>query len=100
MERTLTTAIATLRANETSLREFGVLHASIFGLVARGDAGAESDLDVLVELDRERPIGVFEYARLKLYVAGLFEGPCDVVNRRTLKPFLRDSILTDAVDAF
>ena len=100
METSLTSALGTLRANERSLRELGVLHASVFGSVARGEATPESDLDVLVELDRSRPIGLFEYARLKLYIADLFGGSCDVVNRHTLKPFLRDNILTDAVDAF
>jgi len=33
----------------------------------------------------ERP-GVFEYARLKLYINEILEGLGDVVNRRTLKP--------------
>ena len=44
-------------------------------------------------------MGIFEYARLKLYVGELFEG-AEVVNRRTLKPLLRENILRDAVDAF
>jgi uncharacterized protein len=53
-----------------------------------------------VDLDPDSPIGVFEYARLKLYMNELFEGALDVVNRRTLKPLLRDAILREAVDAF
>ena len=43
---------------------------------------------------------IFEYARLKLYINELLNGASDVVNRRTLKPLLRDSILRDAVHAF
>jgi hypothetical protein len=68
--------------------------------VARGEAGAESDVDVLVDLDENRPMGIFEYARTKLYIDELLEGSSDVVNRRTLKPLLRASILHDAVHAF
>jgi hypothetical protein len=30
----------------------------------------------------------------------LFDGALDVVNRRKLKPLLRDAILREAVDAF
>jgi len=78
----------------------GVSHAAVFGSVARGEARADSDIDVLVELDRERPLGIFEYARLKLFINELLDGASDVVNRRTLKPLLRDNILRDAVHAF
>jgi predicted nucleotidyltransferase len=97
---TLDTVLDTLRAHESELRRLGVSHATVFGSVARGEAGADSDIDVLVELDQDRSLGIFEYARLKLYINELLDGPSDVVNRRTLKPLLRDSILRDAVHAF
>jgi predicted nucleotidyltransferase len=92
--------LQTLREHEAELRALGVRHASIFGSVARGDARADSDVDVLVDLDRERPMGLFEYSRLKLHIAELLGTSADVVNRKTLKPLLRDNILHDAVDAF
>ena len=72
----------------------------MFGSVARGEASADSDIDVLVELDEDRSMGIFEYARLKLYINQLLDGAGDVVNRRTLKPLLRDNILRDAIHAF
>ena len=96
----LTTAIETLRAHEFDLRSRGVRHVAVFGSVARGSQQRESDLDVLVELDPERPIGLFEYARLKLDLAELLGSSADIVNRATLKPLLRDQVLRDAVDAF
>ena len=89
-----------LRRSEPDLRRMGVRHASIFGSVARGEARPDSDIDVLVDLDPDRPMGVFEYARLKLTIADLLGGAGDVVNRKTLKPLLRDSILHDSVNAF
>ena len=92
--------LETLRAHETELRRLGVAHAAVFGSVARGEERAQSDIDVLVELDENRPMGIFEYARLKLYINELLDGPSDVANRRTLKPLLQASILHDMVDAF
>jgi hypothetical protein len=89
-----------LREHEPQLRRHGVRHAAVFGSVARGQARADSDIDVLVDLDPDHPIGVFEYARLKLYINGLLEGRGDVVNRRTLKPLLREPIIGEAVHAF
>jgi uncharacterized protein len=96
----LADVLTTLRAHESELRERGVSHAAVFGSVARGEAEAASDVDILVELDQGRPMGIFEYARLKLYINELLNGVADVVNRRTLKPLLRDGILRDAVHAF
>src|SRR5262249_50395904 len=92
--------LETLRSHENDLRSLGVSHAAVFGSVARGEAGPESDVDVLVDLDESRPIGVFEYSRIKLYLGDLLSGSADVVNRRTIKPLLRDSILRDAVNVF
>lgn len=78
----------------------GVTGASVFGSVARGEASTDSDIDVLVDLDQDRGIGLFEYARLKLYFNEILEGSADVVNRKSLKPLLSKSILQDAIHAF
>ena len=100
MPATLDDVLQTLRTHENELRLLGVSHAAVFGSVARGEALATSDIDVLVDLDENRSMGIFEYARLKLYVNELLAGAADVVNRRTLKPLLRDNILRDAIHAF
>ena len=100
MFASLDTVVETLRTHESELRKLGVCHASVFGSVARGEARPDSDVDVLVELDQHHPMGIFEYARLKLYVNEILNGAADVVNRRTLKPLLHDSILSDAVNVF
>ena len=100
MTGTLEHVLDTLRTHESELRRLGVSHAAVFGSVARGEARVDSDIDVLVELDRDRPLGIFEYARLKLYISEILNGAGHVVNRRTLKPLLRDRVLRDAVHAF
>jgi uncharacterized protein len=100
MPAVLSDVLAALRSHENELRRLGVCHAAVFGSVARGEATDRSDIDVLVELEEGRPMGIFEYARLKLYVKDLLDGAGDVVNRRTLKPLLRDKILRDAIDVF
>ena len=100
MTAVLQDVLETLRVHENDLRRRGVSHAAVFGSVARGEASAESDIDVLVELDEGRPMGIFEYTRLKLYINELLDGAGDVVNHRTLKPLLRDNILHDAIHAF
>jgi len=77
-----------------------VAHAAVFGSVARGEDRADGDVDVLIDLDRNRAMGIFEYARVKLYIDEILGGGGDVVNRRVLKPMLREGVLRDAVNVF
>jgi predicted nucleotidyltransferase len=93
-------AIAILLAHRDDLRARGVRRAALFGSVARGEARPDSDLDILIELDPEFDLDAFAYAGLKMYIAGLFPGPVDVVNRDALKPRLRRPVGTDAIYAF
>jgi uncharacterized protein len=89
-----------LRENERALRARGVVHAALFGSRARGDDRPESDIDILIDLAPEFPIGVWEYSGLKTYIANLFEDPVDVVSLETLKPYIRPAATADAVYAF
>jgi predicted nucleotidyltransferase len=100
MGRDLQGVLEILRTHEPELRRLGVSHAAVFGSVARGEARPDSDIDVLVDLDPQHPIGVFQYARLELYVGELLGGVAEVVNRRTLKPLLRENIVREAIRAF
>jgi predicted nucleotidyltransferase len=77
-----------------------VVHAALFGSLARGDNRPGSDTDIMIDLDPEAPIGVWGYVGLKEYIASLFDGPVDVVNRAGLKPYVRPAALTDAIYAF
>jgi uncharacterized protein len=88
-----------LRQNESTLRARGVVHAALIGSLARQEATAH-DIDILVEFDPAARVTVFDYAGIKNYIAGLFDGPVDVVDREALKPRLRQTSARDAVYAF
>jgi len=92
--------IARLRHHEAALRARGVAHAALFGSRARGDNRPDSDTDIMIELDPAAPVGVYEYVELKEYIASLFDGPVDVVNRDGLKSYLRPAVTADAIDVF
>ena len=92
--------IARLRENEAALRARGVAHAALFGSRARGDGHPDSDTDIMIEVDPAAGIGVYEYVALKDYIAGLFDGKVDVVNREGLKPYVRPAATSDAIYAF
>ncbi len=89
-----------LKQNEPALRARGITHAALFGSRARGDDEPDSDTDIMIEIDPAAAVVVWEYAGIKEFVASLFEGPVDVVDREGLKPFVRPDAIRDAVYAF
>lgn len=92
--------LAKLKEREGDLRARGVSHAALFGSRARGDNRADSDIDIMVEIDPTATIGVYQYVSLKDYIVDLFEGRVDVVSRDSLKPYVRSAATADAVYAF
>jgi predicted nucleotidyltransferase len=52
--------IATSRAHEAELKSAGVLSLSVCGSVARGEARPDSDVDLNVQLDKQKRISLFE----------------------------------------
>jgi predicted nucleotidyltransferase len=95
-----TDALEILRRSETALRARGVRRAALFGSVARGDNRPGSDIDIMVEIDPDAPIGVYDYVGLKEYIASLFDGPVDVVSHDGLKPHVHPAATADAIYAF
>ena len=55
-----------------------------------------SVIDIL-DLDPAAPVGLFAYAGLKRYIAELFPGTVDVVDREALKPSPRRPLAADTV---
>jgi len=53
-----------LRENERALRERGATHAAVFGSRARGDDRPGSDTDIMIDIDPEAPLSVYDYVGL------------------------------------
>lgn len=82
------------------MRARGVAHAALFGSRARDDARPDSDTDIMIEIDPAARVTLFDYVGLKDFIASLFDGPVDVVNREGLKPYVRPAVTADAIYAF
>jgi predicted nucleotidyltransferase len=80
--RDLPTVIETLRLHQSRLEQMGVVHAAIYGSLARGDANAASDIDVVVEIDPEKKIGVCGFVGVLQYLQDLFGPDVDIIERR------------------
>jgi uncharacterized protein len=86
-----------LRRHLAVLHQRGVKSLAVFGSLARGEETPASDIDVLVEFDR--PVGLFEFIRLKLYLEELTGMHVDLVTPDALRPAMRAEILSEAVHA-
>jgi uncharacterized protein len=89
-----------LREHESALRARGVRRAALFGSLARGEGHADSDIDIMVEIDPAAKIGLFEYVGITQFLEDLFPARVDVANRNCLKPLVRPHAERDAVYAF
>jgi predicted nucleotidyltransferase len=96
-------ALAVLKANEAELRRRGVAHAALFGSLARGDSGPNSDNDVLIRIDPAAPVTLWDYAGLKRRVARMLKAPMrevDVIDLDGMSARVRPAVERDAVYAF
>ncbi len=75
----------------------GVKSLALFGSVARDEATAESDVDFLVEFDR--PIGLFDFSRVRLYLEDILGCSVDMGTPDSLKEYLRDRVLGEKINA-
>ena len=74
---------------------YGVSEIGIFGSVVRGEAGKDSDLDILVEFDR--PVTLFGIMDLEFQLQDLVGNKVDLVMKRALKPRIGKHILREVV---
>jgi len=89
-------SIDDIRARVTALmRRHGVVRASVFGSVARGEATETSDVDFVVEFEAGRSL--LDLPGLRLDLVDELNRDVDVATPNSLHPSLRDRILSELV---
>jgi predicted nucleotidyltransferase len=73
----------------------GARNVRVFGSAGRGETGASSDLDLLVDMSEGRSL--FDLVALSNELEDTLGVEVDVVTEGGLSPYLRDRILTEAV---
>jgi len=85
-----------LREQRVNLAErHHVALLSLFGSVARDEALADSDDDLLV--DFKRPVGLFEFIGLQQRLETILDCKVDLGTPRFLKPRLKEQVLREAI---
>lgn len=92
--------IRTLQEKRSTLTQFQVCSLSVFGSMARGKAGPDSDIDILVEFEPGAHVGLFALARLQRCLQEILGRKVDLATPKTLHKALKKDILEEAVHAF
>ena len=90
--KSVTALIKTLRP---ILKRRGVVSAGLFGSAARGEAGPDSDVDLLVEY--AAGVDLFDVIDLKDELEKALGRRVDLTSPKRLKPRLRDRILREQI---
>lgn len=72
-----------------------VLKAWLFGSYARGEEKPWSDLDILVQYDRNQTIGLLKIASMQVDLEDLLGREVDLVEDGTLRPWAVESVDND-----
>lgn len=83
-----------LQVHKQSLKDqFGVTTIGVFGSYVRGEQTEDSDIDILVDL--EKPFGLVRFIQLEKYISELLGIKVDLATRDALKPFIGQEILRE-----
>jgi len=72
-----------------------VNRAYLFGSCSRGEETPDSDIDIMIDLDKTKPIGLFQYVNMKLDLQDLLQREVDLVETNELLSFAKESANRD-----
>jgi len=77
------------------LKRYGVKRVGLFGSYVRGEMKEDSDIDILVEI--EKNISLLDFVGLKQEIEEALRKKVDLVEYGTIKPLLKERILSEQV---
>ncbi len=77
------------------LQRYGVKRIGLFGSCVRGEMREDSDIDILVEIEKD--ISLLDFIGIKLEIEETLGRNVDLVEYCTIKPLLRERILKEQV---
>lgn len=90
--------LAILAVHREPLQRLGAKSLTLFGSVARDEARLDSDVDLLVEFNRD--VGLFDFIELRLYLEDILGCCVDLGTQDALREHLRLPVLKDIIHAF
>lgn len=93
--------VAAIRERADALRRRGVVRLRLFGSVARDEATAASDVDLLADLDPATDFSLLDHAMLEVELSELVGRRVEMTTAPDkLRPAVRARVQHDAVEVF
>jgi predicted nucleotidyltransferase len=77
--------------------KYGVTEIGVFGSYVRGDQRPDSDIDILIELERPPRISLLGLVDLEYYLSDLLGAKVDVAIKKNLRKRIGRRILSEVV---
>ena len=91
------TITATIQKAAPELRAAGIEALYLFGSQSRGDAKAESDIDLTFDVVSGSRFNLLDQGRLQMRLQGLLERKVDFVSRDGMRPKMRARVDSEMV---
>lgn len=90
-----------LREREAELRAQGILRLRLFGSLARGEAGPESDVDLMAEIDHGTKFSLIDHVGLEYDLSDILGRRVDISTAPwKMRPRMRQLVERDAIEVF
>ena len=92
--------IQILLDHQAELKELGVEHLTLFGSVARDEAGPDSDVDLLAVFTQDKSLSLLKVVGIQRTISDLVGCPVDLSETGCVKPRLKPHIEPDLIHVF
>ncbi len=92
--------IQTLRAHRDELRAAGIVHLSVFGSVARGNASDQSDVDLMADFDKSRRLTLVKIGSMQHRLSELLGAEVELSSAEWMREPVRSKAIQEAILAF
>jgi uncharacterized protein len=94
------TTLNRLKSLEADLRAKGVCALYLFGSVARGEAGPDSDVDLSFDIAPDVKFSLFDQAQIICDLSEALGTKVDLVPRRAIHPYIRSRVEAEQIKVF
>lgn len=92
--------LETLREHRDELHDAGVIHLSVFGSVARGEATGRSDVDLMADFDKSKRLTLVKIGSLQQRLSEWLGTEVDLSSAEWMREPVRSRAIREALVVF
>lgn len=92
--------IAALKEAEAELRAQGLTRVALFGSAARNEARSDSDVDLLIDFDRDSNFSLLDLMRVKQLLEDRLGRKVDFAFESKMRPRIKSRVLGESIPVF